>query len=297
MAHYDIYQSLGLDRSAPSGQLDRELADRLAAAPSDDPAAVDELTTARAVLGNDARRSLYDQRLADPNAEDIDVASLKELAALDVGGDVPSSQRRGQFQQQAGQFARTAGAKTTGAGRQVQDSFRQSKGLAIGITAVVTAVVVLLVGWGIGALTGGGSGVKEDKDAIALVDDLLKQNTSEDLRSWLRENTAYQFRDEIMEGMNVGDGNSDSFNGMDAFFSGSGLHAKTTLNVGEQLPGGTGVDETEDLAAMGLSEEEADSRLIVGVAKDSGNYGGLVALVEQGGNLKVLNIVNRPMDY
>lgn len=294
MAHYDIYQSLGLARSTPTGELDRQLADRLEAVPQDDAAAVDELTTARAVVGNDTRRSLYDQRLDDPNAEDIDVASLKELAALQVDG--PAGNGR-QFQQQAGQFARTAGAKATGAGRQVKDSFTQSKGLAIGITAVVTAVVVLLVGWGIGSLTGGGSGVKEDKDAIALVDDLLEQNTSEDLRSWLRENTAYQFRDEIMEGMNVGDGNSDSFNGMDAFFSGSGLHAKTTLNVGEQLPGGTGVDESEDLAAMGLSEEEADSRLIVGVAKDSGNYGGLVALVEQGGNLKVLNIVNRPMDY
>lgn len=294
MAHYDIYQSLGLDRSAPTGELDRQLADRLAAVPQDDAAAVDELTTARAVVGNDTRRSLYDQRLDDPAAEDVDVASLKELAALQVDGHSGSGR---QFQQQAGQFARSAGGKATVAGKQVQDSFRQSKGLAIGITAVVTAVVVLLVGWGIGSLTGGGSGVKEHKDAIALVDDLLEQNTSDDLRSWLRENTAYQFRDEIMEGMNVGDGNSDSFNGMDAFFSGSGLHAKTTLNVGEQLPGGTGVDESEDLAAMGLSEEEADSRLIVGVAKDSGNYGGLVALVEQGGNLKVLNIVNRPMDY
>ncbi|MGN0095876.1 MAG: hypothetical protein ACI38U_07405 [Corynebacterium sp.] len=103
MAHYDIYQSLGLDRGAPTGELDRQLADRLAVAPQDDAAAVDELTTARAVVGNDTRRSLYDQRLDDPNAEDIDVASLKELAALQVDG--PAGNGR-QFQQQAGQFAR-----------------------------------------------------------------------------------------------------------------------------------------------------------------------------------------------
>lgn len=93
MAHYDIYQSLGLDRSAPTRELDRQLADRLAAVAKDDAAAVDELTTARAVVGNDTRKALYDQRLDDPNAEDIDVASLKDLAALDVGDDVPSSQQ------------------------------------------------------------------------------------------------------------------------------------------------------------------------------------------------------------
>ncbi|WP_420098315.1 hypothetical protein [Corynebacterium sp.] len=290
MAHYDIYQSLGLDRSAPSGQLDRELADRLAAAPSDDPAAVDELTTARAVLGNDARRSLYDQRLADPNAEDIDVASLKELAALDIGGDVQSSQRRGQFQQQAGQFARTAGAKTTGAGHQVQDSFRQSKGLAIGITAVVTAVVVLLVGWGIGALSGGRTADFSSPEKV--VDEMLGQNSADDLRGWLQDNTVHETRDDVLSTMNVSDSGSSSFSGMDSHFSGSGLHASTGLTV-EQLAISAGESPEvlfEDVEEDGISKEEAESIVVIGIRDDTDNYKGVVTLVKRDGDYRIIDV-------
>ncbi|MGP9759822.1 hypothetical protein [Corynebacterium sp. AOP12-C2-36] len=290
MAHYDIYQSLGLDRSAPTGELDRVLADRMAATPQDDAAALDELTTARAVVGNDTRRSLYDQRLGDPNAEDIDVASLKELAALDVGP--PAGQQGEQGQQgQAVQFARNAGDKAGAAGRQVQDSFRQSKGLAIGITAVVTAVVVLLVGWGLGALTGGDSGQQDDPDAIALVDDMLDHSDSDELRTWLRENTTYQYRDELMQAMNVGEGRSSSFSGMDSLFSGGGLHAQTSINPEHMAVLGGGAD-FESFVDDGFSEEEAKSRRIVGIADSSGDYKGMVAIIEQGGDLKIFNVIN-----
>lgn len=290
MAHYDIYQSLGLDRSTPTGELDRQLADRLEAVPQDDAAAVDELTTARAVVGNDTRRSLYDQRLDDPNAEDIDVASLKELAALQVDG--PAGNGR-QFQQQAGQFARNAGGKATVAGKQVQDSFRQSKGLAIGITAVVTAVVVLLVGWGIGALSGGSSGSKEDPEALALVDEMLDHTEADELRTWLRENSAYQYREGLMQAMEVGESGSASFSGMDALFSGSGLRAQTTLSM-EQLAvmGASSDSDYESFGEDGFSEEEVDSRQIVGIVDSSGNYKANVAVIEQGGELKIFNVIN-----
>ncbi|MDN5724227.1 MAG: hypothetical protein L0H20_14760, partial [Corynebacterium sp.] len=86
MAHYDLYQSLGLDRQASTADLARDLDDRLSSAAPDDAGMIDQLTTARAILGDDTRRGLYDQRLDDPNAAEIDIDSLHELAALNVAG-------------------------------------------------------------------------------------------------------------------------------------------------------------------------------------------------------------------
>lgn len=290
MAHYDIYQSLGLDRSAPTRELDRQLADRLAAVAKDDAAAVDELTTARAVVGNDTRKALYDQRLDDPNAEDIDVASLKDLAALDVGDDVPSSQQGGQSQQKSGQFARTAGAKVTGAGRQVQDSFKQSKGLAIGITAVVTTVVVLLAGWGIGSLTGGKSA--DFSAPKKVVDEMLEQNSADDLRSWLQDHTVHETRDDVLSTMNVSDSGSSSFSGMDSHFSGAGLHASTGLTI-EQLAISAGESAEvlfEDVEDDGISKEEAESIVVIGIRDDTDNYKGIVTLVERDGDYRITDV-------
>lgn len=298
MAHYDIYRSLGLDPAASTAELDRELSARLEAAAQDDPAAVDEVSTARAVLGNDARRRLYDQRLNDPSAPEIDVAAIKELAALDVGEQqgpqdsqgVPSSHSRpGQFQQQAGQFARTAGGKATVAGKQVQSSFKQSKGLAIGVTAVVTAAVVLLIGWGLGALSGG-SGSTNFSGAQNTVDDMLENNT-DDLRSWLQDNTFHEYRDDVLSIMNVSESGSSDFSGMDAFFSGSGLYADTGMSI-EQLAmvSGESVDDFYEEAEDGVTREEADSSVAIGIRDSSDNFVGVVSLAERDGDYKVIDV-------
>ncbi|MGP9724981.1 hypothetical protein ACT3SZ_13295 [Corynebacterium sp. AOP40-9SA-29] len=289
MAHYDIYQSLGLDRSASTSELDGVLAERLAATPQDDVARLDELTTARAVVGNETRRSLYDQRLGDPNAADIDVASLKELAALDVGTQEGQGSS-GQFQQQAGQFARTAGDKASAAGHQVQDSFRQSKGLAIGITAVVTAVVVLLVGWGIGALTGGKT---EDFSAPKkVVDEMLEQNNAEDLRNWLQDNTVHESRDDVMSDMNVSSSSSSSFSGMDSYFGGSGLSATAGITVQQySILGVESLEEIYDrLEDGGITREEAESLVYIGITDDAGNDKATITLIERDGDYRIGDI-------
>ncbi|WP_291477613.1 hypothetical protein [Corynebacterium sp.] len=280
MAHYDIYRSLGLDRSTPTAELDRQLADRLAAVPQDDTAAVDELTTARAVLGDDTRRSLYDQRLDDPTAPEIDVASLKDLAALEVGGQ-PG---------QAGAFVRTAGSRATDAGRKVQNSFRQSRGLAIGITAAVTAVVVLLVGWGLGALSGSKS--QDFSSPIKVVNEMLEQDSADDLRSWLQDNTVHETRDDVLSSMNVSDSGSSSFSGLDSHFDGSGLEATTGLSVGQlAISAGESVkDMVEDAEEEGISKEEAESIVVIGIQDDTDNYKGIVTLVKRDGDYRITDI-------
>lgn len=296
MAHYDLYQTLGLDRAASTQDLDRQLNDRISAA-GGDPAALDELSTARAVLGNDTRRSMYDQRLDDPNAPEIDVASLKDLASLNVTGTggtegaAGAAAPQGGFQQQAGQFARQAGDRAGAAGREVKDSFRQSNLLAIIITAVVTAVVVLAGGWGIGRLVGGGD-TQDFSAAESVVDDMLEQNNADDLRDWLQNHTLPDDRDGILSTMNVSDSGSSSFSGMDSHFGGSGLHAATGLNL-EQLAvltGETLEDAYESAEDDGFSREEAETTAVIGVQDDDDEFRGVITLIERDGDYKLMEI-------
>ncbi|MGO1949857.1 MAG: hypothetical protein ACTH1D_09495 [Mycobacteriaceae bacterium] len=301
MAHYDIYRSLGLDRNASGADLARELDSRLSATPPGDAAAVEELTTARSILGDGGRRSLYDQRLDDPNAPEIDVDSLRELAALDLGGPgsaapgggVPSSDAapgKGQeFGRQAGQFARQAGSTSAAAGKQVKDSFTQSKGLAIGLTALVTAVVVLLGGWGMGKLLGG-DGQPDFSDAQGTVDDMLEQDDVDELRDWLQDNSLHEMRDDVISSLNASEGGS--FNGMDAVFDGSGLEAGVGMSLEQMaMTANTPVDSIlEDAQDDGVSREEAESVVVVGVRDGDGDYKGNVTLAERDGDYSIVQV-------
>lgn len=296
MAHYDLYRSLGLDRQASTADLARDLDDRLSAVDSgsadsadsaDNAGAVEELSTARAILGDETRRGLYDQRLNDPSAPEIDIDSLRELAVLDTGG----SGKGQQFQQQAGQFARTAGAKTSAASHQVKDSFKQSKGLAIGVTAVVTAAVVLLGGWGIGKLVGGDD-TPDYSDAQDTVNTFLEKNSEDDLRDWLQDNTVHQTRDDVMNTMGVDGDSSDDFNGMDSFFDANSVEAGVGVAT-EEFVAYSGVDPEdayESAEDEGFSHEEVDSQVIIGVKDDSDDYKGQVTLIKRDGDYKITDV-------
>ena len=297
MAHYDLYQSLGLDRQASTADLARDLDDRLSCAAPDDAGMIDQLTTARAILGDDTRRGLYDQRLDDPNAAEIDIDSLHELAALNVAGSASagagasaagaSGAGRGQqFQQQAGQFARTAGTKTAEASHQVQDSFKQSKGLAIIVTAVVTAVVVGVAGWALGLF-----GQTEDKAAKGLVNEMLDKNHSDDLRSWIQDNSTHQDRDEVMSTLKLS--GDDSFNGMDALFGGSDLSAGTRVLDAEQLKmslGSSSKDFYEGAEDEGYTREEIDSTVFIAVIDKNDKPRGAVGMLERDGDFQIIAV-------
>lgn len=296
MAHYDLYRSLGLDRQASTADLARDLDDRLSAVDSgsadsadsaDNAGAVEELSTARAILGDETRRGLYDQRLNDPSAPEIDIDSLRELAVLDTGGSAKGQQ----FQQQAGQFAKTAGAKTSAASHQVKDSFKQSKGLAIGVTAVVTAAVVLLGGWGIGKLVGGDD-TPDYSDAQDTVNTFLEKNSEDDLRDWLQDNTVHQTRDDVMYTMGVDGDSSDDFNGMDSFFDANSVEAGTGVSLEQQaFFFGGDMDETYDeFEDEGFSRKEVDSMTVIGVKDSSDNYKGQVSLIKSDDDYKIMEV-------
>ncbi|MGO1379322.1 MAG: hypothetical protein ACTHVU_03410 [Corynebacterium sp.] len=295
MAHYDLYQSLGLSRQSSPAELGMELDGRLAQVPADDAGLQDQLSTARAILGDETRRSLYDQRLDDPSAPEIDVVSLRELAALNTGDATApagatsgaASGGAGQFQQHAGQFARTAGGKASAAGHQVQDSFKQSNILAIGITAVVTAVVVGLAGWALG-LFGGGDPYKASK---SVVDDMLSQEGEEDLRDWVTENSVSQSRDEVMNSFGLEDG--QSFVGLDSYFGGSDFRAGDTVITIDQLKLNIMEDPEElyeGIEEEGFTREEVDSMNVVGVVDGDDETRGNVMLLEIDGDYQVMGV-------
>lgn len=290
MAHYDLYQSLGLDRQASTDDLARDLDARKASADPGDAGLADQLSTARAILGDGTRRGLYDQRLDDPTAPEIDVNSLHELAALDVsavagaGFGAAAPGKGQQFQQQAGQFARSAGARTAEASQQVKSSFKQSKDLAIGVTALVTAVVVLLGGWGIGKIFGGDD-QPDISDAQGTVDTFLEQDNADDLRSWLNDNTPHQSREDVLYTM----GADEEFSGMDSFFGASSLEAGTGVAFEQSVIFfGSDIDSFyEEAEDEGFSREEIDSTVVIGVKDGSGNYKGQVTVIKIDGDYKV----------
>lgn len=80
MAHYDIYEDLGLDRSLESGKTTKILDERLAATPSGNVADLDRLKTARKLFEDDTRRVAYDKALADPTSPEITIGRFRAFA-------------------------------------------------------------------------------------------------------------------------------------------------------------------------------------------------------------------------
>lgn len=83
MAHYDLYQSLGLNPWSDSETLAAELDQMIRSGTADNQGGMEELRIARAILGDEKRRAQYDERLGDPNAREITVPALRGLAEMD----------------------------------------------------------------------------------------------------------------------------------------------------------------------------------------------------------------------
>lgn len=90
MAHYDLYSSLGLDKSSSSESLAAELDRRLGEGTHTNPGGEEELKVARAILGDEQKRSMYNSRLDDPQAQEITISSLRDLAQMNFSGATPA---------------------------------------------------------------------------------------------------------------------------------------------------------------------------------------------------------------
>ncbi|MGV3114562.1 hypothetical protein ACEE18_08115, partial [Corynebacterium freneyi] len=93
-AHYDFYESLGLDKNSSTSDLRASILETLEGlkrdeVPSHD-ARAQENSVALAVLGDDRVRAKYDARLADESAPRM---GIPELRALATTGSFPDEQQ------------------------------------------------------------------------------------------------------------------------------------------------------------------------------------------------------------
>lgn len=122
MPHIDLYTVYRLDRRQPSEQLAAALTGQLNSVDPRDTLMRNRIDTARAILGDPARRGRYDQALADPAAPVLDEQALAAIA----GRPVPATARSGL----AGAFA----------SRQVRILSAITAALALVLVIGVTAV-------------------------------------------------------------------------------------------------------------------------------------------------------------
>lgn len=311
MAHYDLYNSIGLDRSKDPATLAAELDERINSGVATNPGGMEELKIARGILGDAQRRTLYDQKLADTNAPDINIAALRDLANADFGGaqagapaGAPAGAAAGAAFPGGGQDGATSvkvspagdGEKGPSALDRGRESFnkakenltpamektraeyaRSSKGI-IAATAVATALVMLLI-WGLFAAFGGDSG---ERKAKAITNEFLQLRTNEETERWLIDNAAGESRAAIIDELEVGDG----YTGVDNYFGASEPKAGEVMNFKDFAKIYSRYDE--DAYYRALSRLGMDDAYLVQVNNSNGSdAGGTVIAFIEGGKAKV----------
>lgn len=240
MAHYDLYQALNLDRSKAPEEISAELSNRLENNELDNIGGREEVEIARAILGDPQKRTAYDSRLDDPNAPEVDVNALRQLAAADfsagtapagdhAAGAAPagaagaagmagaagaqhSPQKQGPS---LGERFKEASAKTqqqvAPAMEKTKKEFGRSSKMAILITAIATAVVMLLLFTLFNLFTGnsGPSDVGHSKKVTQLIELRDKDKTEK----WIQDNVQFDFQDNLRDRIDI----DDDYRGMDRF--------------------------------------------------------------------------------
>ncbi|MCQ4623589.1 hypothetical protein [Corynebacterium sp. CCUG 70398] len=236
MPHYNLYNAVGSDRSKDAASLAAELDQRIASGVATNPGGIEELKIARSILGDPQRRAMYDQRLDDPTAPDIDVAALRELAALDTtggagqAGQAAPTAQPGQPQYGAGQpgqpgqpeqgkFANVSAAKQNFSEKfnpvvtRTRSEFNRSSKSIVAATALLTVLTMLLV-WGLIAL--GSWGFSEERKVRSKANEFLNMRTDAETEQWLVENAAPDYRSDMKDSLEIGDDYSGVDNEFDA---------------------------------------------------------------------------------
>ncbi|MDK8796894.1 hypothetical protein QP994_03230 [Corynebacterium sp. MSK044] len=300
MAHYDLYNSLGLDRSADPATLAQELDNRINSGIATNPGGIEELRIARDILGDPQRRSLYDQKLNDVNAPDINIAALRDLAQANFGGAPAGAAGAAGAQGFApGQPQSEQGPSTFDKGRETFTEYskmaqerlnpamektkseiaRSSKGVILG-TAVATALVMLLI-WGLVAGIGGGD--RNASKAQKLTNQFLELRTNEETERWLIDNSLSESRSDILDELEVNDG----FSGVDNYFKASDPKAGEVLDARDFLYIFTKTDDEAYERAL-KDELGADAAYFVEVRNKNGSSsGGAVFVVIQDGKARL----------
>lgn len=277
MSHYDLYESLKLDRNIASSVAAAEIDGRLQSGRTDNPGGTDELQIARQVLGDPEKKAEYDRRLADPSAPEMSISALRQLAArsaVNAPGAINQSgpigapaDEQGFAHGQAGYSAQpqhgnyppnsgsggglpsfgasgSSGATTAGRG------FARSTLAAIAATAVVTAIVISVVWAGAWFLFKDKNG---DKGAEKLAQEFVSLQSERETEDWLRQHAARSERDSIESQLGVGTSN---FETVDEYLEGRDLTVGKAMSGNEFMSqvlvgrGGEPINEVLDEAKL-----------------------------------------------
>lgn len=94
VAHYNLYETLKLDRNQSSAVLAEIIEEKRKTDVYSNPGGLEELNIAQAVLGNGFRKTIYDRQLQNPDAPEITISALRQLAKIQVSTEqhsVPQS--------------------------------------------------------------------------------------------------------------------------------------------------------------------------------------------------------------
>lgn len=208
MSHYDLYQALGLSRSSSSAEIVSLIDARLAAQDFSNPGGPEELHIGRAILGTEDARAFYDSKLDDPNAPQIDVMALRQIAEQvrsqhpeSVPQDVPSSKPSftQNLQKNFGDLKDKSKPLQDTARAEIK---RSSKGV-IAATAAMTAVVMLALFGLFSFLTSGGGNELAGGEKLAEQMINLKEDNAQE---WIRDHVSSGAISDVEEEFGLGDG-------------------------------------------------------------------------------------------
>lgn len=229
MAHHNLYTSLNLDSSFSPEVMDGIIQNTLSNGGATSPEHKEELEIAQKVLGDGYRRSLYDARLNDPEADEITLDALRELAQIPSQSAPEQSSSSDSFKQnfdQAGAKAKESITQFKGVtqrqAEELRGEYAKSSKKAITVTGVAAGIGGLVVG-GIlgGSLFGGGSGVSDAGGAERLANEFLELTGNSEAEQWIGENVEAKERGSINSSLGIG----SDFSGVDSYFGESNLRA------------------------------------------------------------------------
>lgn len=189
MAHYNLYESLGIDRSTSTQGIAEDIDKRLSTGNTSNPGGEDELQVARQVIANPTKRGMYDARLDDPSAPEIDIAALRDLAELQVPAQGQQQQSQAQpisqqFQQ-PGQPQQPQHPKQPKQPSKLKREFARSSKLALTLAAVVPLLAVLVL---FGAYKGVSWIFGDEREVKNLSQEFLDLRKKGETQMWLDDN-------------------------------------------------------------------------------------------------------------
>ena len=275
MAHYNLYESLGIDRSTSTQGIAEDIDKRLSTGNTSNPGGEDELQVARQVIADPTKRGMYDARLDDPSAPEIDIAALRDLGELQVPAQ--GQQQQSQAQPISQQFQQPGQPQQPQQPKQpskLKREFARSSKLALTLAAVVPLLAVLVL---FGAYKGVSWFFSDERDVKNLSQEFLDLRKKGETQMWMDDHVGKEFMSDASDYFDLDDG---GYEGMNKEFD------ALAPEPGE-------ITKSNDFARFVLPEDQIDrykNFYLVSVKDNNGKLKGLLFFGIGNNGPKLLNV-------